>query len=429
MNGYIIKSIDAMEILDSRGFPTVRAFLTLESGVKAAASVPSGASTGSFEAVELRDGDKRRYLGKGVLKAVSNINNIIAKELIGFDVREQEKLDRRMIELDGTANKSKLGANAILAVSLAAAKAAAQNAGMPLYKYLGGNGAVTLPVPLCNVINGGQHASNNVDIQEFMLVPVDASSFAEGIRWIAETFQHLKKIIKARGMTTAVGDEGGFAPDLKDNEAALELLSEAVKAAGLEGKVKFALDAAASDWLNEGGNYVMPKKNTIYTKDEIIDYWEKLSSNYPVISIEDGANEEDFDTWIKLNKAIGKKIQLVGDDLFVTNTARLQKGIELQAANSILIKPNQIGNLTETKQAIELAKKAGYTAVMSHRSGETEDTVIADLAVGFSTEQIKTGSLSRSERTAKYNRLLEIERELGIQARYWGGNAFRTSKK
>ncbi|MFA5449493.1 MAG: phosphopyruvate hydratase [Clostridia bacterium] len=418
MNGAIIKKIEALEILDSRGFPTVRAKVTLENGIIGEASVPSGASTGTFEAVELRDGDKTRFFGKGVLKAVSNVNDIIAKDLVGVDAREQEKIDRRMIALDGTHNKGKLGANAILAVSLAVAHAAAASEGLPLYKYLGGDEAVTLPLPICNVINGGQHASNNVDIQEFMIAPTKAASFSEGIRWSAEVFQKLKSILTSKGLSTAVGDEGGFAPNLEDNEAALDLLNEAVKAAGYEGKIDFALDCAASEWLVENGDYVMPKQNITYNKEEIIEYWEKLVKEYPIISIEDGANEEDWETWVKLNAKLGKKVQLVGDDLFVTNSIRLQKGIDLKAANSILIKPNQIGSLTETLEAIKLAKSAGYTTIMSHRSGETEDTTIADLAVAFGTDMIKTGSLSRGERTAKYNRLLEIEKDLGKRAAF-----------
>lgn len=414
-----IKDVRAIEILDSRGFPTVRATVTLVDGAQGVASVPSGASTGTFEAVELRDGDSSRFGGKGVLKAVYNVNYVIAPALKGYSATDQSKIDGIMRELDGTHNKGQLGANAILSVSLATARAAAASTGLPLYKYLGGNKAVTLPVPICNVINGGLHASNNVDIQEFMIAPVGASSFSEGLRWSAEIFQTLKKILKKRDLSTAVGDEGGFAPDLASNEEALELLVEATAAAGYTDKVKFALDAASSDWSKSGG-YIMPKSARTFTVQSLIDYWQGIVSKFPVISIEDGLAEEDWQGWISLNKTMGHSIQLVGDDLFVTNTERLAKGIELAAANAILIKPNQIGTLTETAEAIMLAKKHGFNTIMSHRSGETEDTTIADLAVAYGTEQIKTGSLSRSERVAKYNRLLEIEAELGDKAEYRG---------
>jgi phosphopyruvate hydratase len=420
-----ITEIRAMEILDSRGFPTVRAFVTLNNGIKAKASVPSGASTGSFEAVELRDGDKIRYGGKGVLNAVKNVNEIIAPALKGRDPSNYVANDKIMFDLDGTPNKSKLGANAILSVSLAAAKAAAKCENLPLYKFIGGEKAVTLPTPICNVINGGAHATNNVDVQEFMIAPVGAKSFSEGLRFASETFQNLKRIIKNKGMPTAVGDEGGFAPDLATNEEALALLDEAVEAAGYTGRIKFALDPASTEWMGENGVYIMPKSDLKFTKNQLIDYWKDLVGKYPIISIEDGLNEEDWDTWVAFTKKTGKKIQIVGDDLFVTNTARIQKGIDMGAANSVLIKPNQIGSLSETEAAVRLAHKNGYTAIMSHRSGETEDTTIADLAVGLGTEQIKTGSLSRSERIAKYNRLLEIEAELGERAAYLGEKAFK----
>lgn len=420
-----IKEISSIEILDSRGFPTVRTTVTLESGAQGVASVPSGASTGSFEAVELRDNDRTRYGGKGVLKAVSNVNTVIAKALIGKDAGGQSQIDNIMIALDGTHNKGSLGANAILSVSLANAKAAANDAGLPLYKYLGGDKAVVLPVPICNVINGGQHASNNIDVQEFMIAPVGADRFSEGLRWCAEIFQTLKRLLSKQGLSIAVGDEGGFAPNLESNEKALELLVQAAQTAGYTNKVKFALDAAATDWRAQNGDYIMPKTQSRYSPKELIKYWQDIVSRYPVISIEDGLGEEDWDGWVSLNKELGGSIRLVGDDLFVTNPARLSKGIQLSAANAILIKPNQIGTLTETTEAIRLAKANGYTTVMSHRSGETEDTTIADLAVGLGTDQIKTGSLSRSERTAKYNRLLEIEQELAALAQYKGLSAFR----
>lgn len=423
-----IKQIKALEILDSRGFPTVRATVVLNNGAFGTASVPSGASTGTFEAVELRDNDSR-FGGKGVQRAVNNVNTEIASALIGKDARDQEELDNLMLKLDGTPNKARLGANAILSVSLAVARAAANSAGFPLYRYLGGDNAVRLPVPICNVINGGLHASNNVDVQEFMIAPSEAPSFGEGIRWAAEVFQKLKKILSKRGLSTAVGDEGGFAPNLASNEEALELLVEATREAGYEGKIKFALDAASTDWREADGGYIMPKSGRRFTSDTLIDYWKDMTDRFPVVSIEDGLNEEDWDGWINLTKALGGATQLVGDDLFVTNPLRLQKGIEIGAANAILIKPNQIGTLTETAEAIRLAKKHGYNTIMSHRSGETEDTTIADLAVAFSTDQIKTGSLSRSERTTKFNRLLEIEAELEGKARYMGSYAFAKKKQ
>lgn len=424
MKKSIITNIRAMEILDSRGVPTVKTTITLDSGIKACAAVPSGASTGAFEAVELRDNDKTRYLGKGVSKAVSNVNGEIAAEIVGLSAREQELIDEKMIMLDGTENKARLGANAILSVSLAAARAAAADRGEELFEYLGGKAAKILPVPMCNVINGGAHASNNLDIQEFMIVPIGALSFTDGIRKCAETFHHLKKLLLSKGLNVAVGDEGGFAPDLQNNVFALALISEAVALAGYQDDIKFALDAASTEWIAENGDYMLPKSKVRMTKQAMVDYWEGMISNYPIISIEDGANEEDWQLWQDLNKRLGKKVQLVGDDLFVTNTKRLKKGIELKAANSILIKPNQIGTLTETMRAIKMAKKAGFTTIMSHRSGETEDNIIADLAVGLETDQIKTGSMSRSERMSKYNRLLEIEQILGKNAVYRGAKAF-----
>jgi enolase len=419
---YEIENVAAMEILDSRGNPTVQAHVTLADGSTGTAAVPSGASTGTFEAVELRDGDTSRYQGKGVKKAVENVNTAIAGRLKGMDVRDQTGLDRTMIELDGTPNKAKLGANAILSVSLAAAKAAAAYEGMPLYRYIGGAAARTLPVPMMNILNGGAHASNNVDIQEFMVMPVGAPSFAEGLRWSAEVFHSLKKVLDGRGLSTAVGDEGGFAPNLKDDEDAIAAILEAIEKAGYHAGDQFriAMDPASSEWYEKDGSYLLPKKQKRMTTDELIEYWEKIASRYPIVSIEDGLAEEDWEGWKKLTEKLGKKIQLVGDDLFVTNTERLSKGIDIGAGNSILIKLNQIGSLTETIEAVQTAQRAGYTAVISHRSGETEDTTIADLAVALNAGQIKTGAPSRSERVAKYNRLLAIEHELG-QSAVWRG--------
>ncbi len=424
MKKSIITKISAIEILDSRGVPTLKTTVTLDSGIKASAAVPSGASTGSFEAVELRDNDKNRYFGKGVLHAVNNVNSEIAGEIIGMCAEEQELIDEKMIKLDATENKARLGANATLSVSLAAARAAAADRGEELYEYLGGKAAKTLPVPMCNVINGGAHASNNLDIQEFMIVPTGAKSFSDAIRKCAEVFQQLKKLLLSKGLSVAVGDEGGFAPDLQNNVFALALLSDAVSAVGYTDDIKFALDAATTEWITPGGDYLLPKSKVKMSKEAMVDYWEGMISNYPIISIEDGANEEDWQLWQALNSRLGKKVQLVGDDLFVTNTQRLKKGIQLKAANSILIKPNQIGTLSETISAIKMAKKAGFTTIMSHRSGETEDSIIADLSVGLGTDQIKTGSLSRSERMSKYNRLLEIELNLGAKGQYKGGKAF-----
>lgn len=423
MSNSTISSIKAIEILDSRGFPTLKTTVTLENGVSGSTCVPSGASTGKFEAVELRDGDNDRYLGKGVLKAIRNVNEHIQNELKGKEIENQELIDNLMIQLDGTENKARLGANAILSVSLAAIRAAAKYAKMPLYQYIGKDNNI-LPVPMCNVINGGAHASNNLDIQEFMIIPTVAKSFSEGLRMSVEVFHNLKKLLLKDKKSIAVGDEGGFAPDLASNDVALEFLNEAVHLSGYENSINYALDAAVSEWITPNGDYFLPKANVLMTKAELIEYWKGLVKKFPIISIEDGANEEDWQTWQMLNRQMGENIQLVGDDLFVTNTARLQKGITLKAANSILIKPNQIGTLTETINAINMAKRAGFTTVMSHRSGETEDAIIADLAVGLGTDQIKTGSLSRSERTSKYNRLLEIENELGERAVYKGENAF-----
>ena len=425
-NEYAIEKVESMEILDSRGNPTVRTEITLKGGAVGVAAVPSGASTGTFEAVELRDGDKTRYLGKGVLQAVQHVNTEIADHIQGRDVRDQCGIDGLMQELDGTENKARLGANAILSVSLAAAKAAACASHAPLYRYVGGCEARILPVPMMNILNGGAHASNNVDIQEFMVMPVGAPSFAEGLRWCAEVFHSLKKVLSGRGFSTAVGDEGGFAPDLKDDEDALEVILEAVDRAGYKPGEQFriAMDPASSEWYQGDGAYLLPKKQKHMTTDELIGFWERLASKYPIISLEDGLAEEDWDGWTELTRRLGKKIQLVGDDLFVTNTGRLKKGIELGAGNSILIKLNQIGSLTETLDAIRTAQRAGYTAVISHRSGETEDTTIADLAVAMNAGQIKTGAPSRSERVAKYNRLLSIERELGVSAQYRGLASF-----
>lgn len=421
-----IKSIFAREILDSRGNPTIETAVVLEGGAKGVAAVPSGASTGIFEAIELRDGDKSRYLGKGVLKAVKNVNTEVFSAMKGRDAAAYAENDEIMIKLDGTANKARLGANAILSVSLAAAKAAAASQNLPLYKFLSGN-ANGLPVPMCNVINGGAHASNTLDVQEFMIMPAGAPNFTEGIRWAAEVFHHLNKALKKRNMSVAVGDEGGYAPDLGSDDQALELLIEAIENAGYKaGKdIYIALDAAVSEWYTDKGDYFLPKKKISLTRAELVDYWAKLAAKYPIISLEDGMAEDDWEGWRALTEKLGKKVQLVGDDLFVTNTERLRRGIDSQAANAVLIKPNQIGTLTETINAIKMADKAGYASVISHRSGETEDTVIADLAVGLSVTQIKTGSLSRSERTAKYNRLLYIEYELGKKAVYPGKKAFR----
>lgn len=423
-----IEDVVARQILDSRGNPTVEVDVTLSCGVVGRAAVPSGASTGIFEALELRDGDKSKYLGKGVLKAVENVNKIIAPELIGKDASNQQEIDEFMLELDGTENKSKLGANAILGVSLAVAKAASMAFEMPLYRYLGGINAVTLPVPMMNIINGGAHADNNVDFQEFMIAPVGASCFQEAIRMGAEVFHNLKSVLKSRGMVTSVGDEGGFAPNLGSNEEALKVIVEAIEKAGYTTEqVKICLDVASSEFY-ENGVYNLEGEGKKLSREEMVSFLENWVNNYPIISIEDGMAEEDWEGWKMLTDRIGDKCQLVGDDLFVTNTKRLAKGIEKETANSILIKVNQIGSLTETLQAISMAHEAGYTAISSHRSGETEDTFIADLAVATNCGQIKTGSASRSDRIAKYNQLIRIEQELGSAAKYLGLKAFNGQK-
>ena len=422
----LIETVHAREILDSRGNPTVEAEVILEDGTTGRAAVPSGASTGENEAVELRDGDAGRYLGKGVLKAVENVNEKISYELEGLDALDQTLIDETLIKLDGTENKSNLGANALLAVSMATARAGAAFQEMPLYRYIGGTNAKTLPVPMMNIINGGAHADNNVDFQEFMIVPVGAEAFSEALRAGAEIFHNLKSVLKAKGLATSVGDEGGFAPNLKSNEEAIETILEAIDKAGYKAgeDVLIALDPAASEFY-DGKNYVFKKSDKReLSSDEMIAYWTDWTEKYPIISIEDGLAESDWDGWTKITTNIGKKIQLVGDDLFVTNTKFLQKGIDLGAANSILIKVNQIGTLTETLDAIELAKTNRMTVVISHRSGETEDSFIADLAVATNAGQIKTGSLSRSDRIAKYNQLLRIEEDLDSSARYLGRKAF-----
>lgn len=423
---YQIKDITGREILDSRANPTVEAEILLENGVVARAAVPSGASTGQFEALELRDKDPARFGGKGVQKAVANINTVIRDRLIGMDVSDIAAIDAAMLALDGTKEKSGLGANAILAVSLAAAQAAARAQNVPLYRFLGGAAADTLPVPMMNILNGGAHATNNVDIQEFMIMPVGAPSFREGLRWCTEVFHALAAILKKEGLSTAVGDEGGFAPNLKDDEEAVQYLLRAIEAAGYKPYDDFvlAIDAASSEWKSKDGGYLLPKSRKTFTSDELIAFWENLVSKYPIRSIEDGLDEEDWEGWKKLTAHLGGKVQLVGDDLFVTNTERLQKGIQNGCGNSILIKLNQIGSLTETLNAIKMAHSAGYTAIVSHRSGETEDTTIADLAVAMNAGQIKTGAPSRSERVAKYNQLLRIEEQLGKSARYPGKACF-----
>ena len=426
-----IASVWAREILDSRGNPTIEVEVSLDSGHVGRAAVPSGASTGTREALELRDGDKARYKGKGVSKAVENVNTEIAEAIVGLDALRQVQVDNTMLDLDGTDNKSRLGANAILGVSLAVARAAADYFGMPLYRYIGGANAKTLPVPMMNIINGGAHANNNLDLQEFMIIPVGAPSFREALRYGAETFHALKKIINSRGMSTAVGDEGGFAPKCESHEEAIELILEAIKAAGFEaGKdIMIGLDCASSEFF-EDGKYVMKKSSgKALTAEEWIAVLEDWVNKYPIISIEDGMAEGDWEGWAKLTAALGKRVQLVGDDLFVTNPAILKEGIEKGVANSILIKVNQIGTLTETFEAIEMAKRAGYTAVVSHRSGETEDSTIADIAVGLNAGQIKTGSMSRSDRMAKYNQLLRIEEHLAEVAQYPGRDAFYCLRK
>jgi enolase len=420
-----IVDVVAREILDSRGNPTVEADVLLESGVMGRAAVPSGASTGTREAIELRDGEARRYGGKGVLKAVENVNTEISEAIVGLDASEQTFIDKTLIDLDGSDNKSRLGANAMLAVSMAVAKAAAEESGLPLYRYFGGSGAMRMPVPMMNVVNGGAHANNTLDMQEFMIVPVGQQSFREALRCGAEIFQKLKSIIDARGMSTAVGDEGGFAPDLPTHAAALDMIVEAIGKAGYSAgqDVMLALDCAASEFYKDGA-YVLESENKKLSSAQFCDYLSDLAGRYPIVSIEDGMAENDWEGWKLLTGRLGRKLQLVGDDIFVTNPAILREGIQQGVANAILIKVNQIGTLTETFAAIELAKRAGYGTVISHRSGETEDTTIADIAVGTNALQIKTGSLSRSDRVAKYNQLLRIEEDLGDSVSYPGREAF-----
>ncbi|MDZ4168606.1 MAG: phosphopyruvate hydratase [Coriobacteriia bacterium] len=422
-----IVDVYAREILDSRGNPTVEVEIVLDDGSFGRAAVPSGASTGAFEAVELRDGDATRYLGKGVRNAVDNVNGPIAEEIIGMDATDQRGIDMLMLELDGSANKGTLGANAILGASLACARAAAESTELTLYSYIGGANAHVLPVPMMNILNGGAHADNNVDLQEFMVMPVGAPTFAEGLRWCAEIYHTLKGVLKARGLSTSVGDEGGFAPNLESNEAALAVVVEAVEKAGyVPGEqIMIALDPAMTEIYDAArGIYTLAGEGRELTSAEMVDFWDDLVSRYPIISLEDGMAEEDWDGWKLLTERLGNKIQLVGDDLFVTNTERLKKGIEMGVANSILIKVNQIGSLTETLDCIEMAKQAGYTCVISHRSGETEDTTIADLAVATNAGQIKTGAPARSDRVAKYNRLIRIEEELAESGTYPGRDAF-----
>jgi len=421
----IIEHIAGREVLDSRGNPTIEVEVILESGATGRAMVPSGASTGAFEAVELRDGEAR-YLGKGVLDAVAHVDDEIYDALVGFDALDQRDIDRVLLELDGTDNKSRLGANAILGVSLAVARAAADDLAVPLYRYVGGVNAHVLPVPMMNVLNGGEHADNNVDIQEFMIMPVGAASFSEALRWGAETYHVLKKVLHDRNLSTAIGDEGGFAPNLASNEDAVKLLLEAIEKAGFTPgtDIAIALDAASTEFYKDG-NYVLAGEGRSLNPAEMVGYLQELVSKYPIVSIEDGMAEEDWDGWSKLTAAIGDKVQLVGDDLFVTNVERLSRGIEAGVANSILVKVNQIGSLTETLESVAMATRAGYTAVMSHRSGETEDTTIADLAVATNCGQIKTGAPARSDRVAKYNQLLRIEDDLGDAAAYWGAAAIK----
>ncbi|MBR4342969.1 MAG: phosphopyruvate hydratase [Lachnospiraceae bacterium] len=432
MANLTIEKVIGREILDSRGNPTVEAEITLADGTVATGTAPSGASTGEFEALELRDGDKSRYLGKGVTKAVQNINTIINDAICGIDASDTYAVDGAMIKADGTKDKSKLGANAILAVSIAAARAASKSLGIPLYRFLGGAAGNRLPVPMMNILNGGAHATNTVDTQEFMIMPVGAPTFKEALRWCAEVFHALAKILKGKGLATSVGDEGGFAPNLSSDEETIETILEAVKAAGYEPGKDFmiAMDAASSEWKSEKGKgfYKQPKSGKEFTADELIAHWESLIDKYPIISIEDGLDEEDWEGWQRMTAKLGSKVQLVGDDLFVTNTERLAKGISLGAANSILIKLNQIGSVSETLEAIKMAHNAGYTAISSHRSGETADTTIADLAVALNTCQIKTGAPSRSERVAKYNQLLRIEEQLGASAVYPKMDAFHVKK-
>ncbi|MBP1765174.1 MAG: eno 2 [Firmicutes bacterium] len=424
-----ITDIFAREILDSRGNPTVEVDVVLEDGTLGRAAVPSGASTGIYEAIELRDGDSNRYLGKGVLQAVENVNTVIAPEIVGMDALDQVGIDRAMLEIDGTMNKEKLGANAILGVSMAVAKAAAASLAMPLYQYLGGFNAKELPVPMMNILNGGQHADNNVDIQEFMIMPVGAESFAGALRMNTEIYHSLKKVLKGRGLSTAIGDEGGFAPNLSSNEEAFQVIIEAIKKAGYQpGKQVFlAVDAAASSFY-EDGKYNLAGEGIIKSAEEMVDYYEEMVNKYPIISIEDGLAEDDWDGWALMTERLGSRIQIVGDDLFVTNTERLRQGIANKTANSILIKVNQIGTLTETFDTMEMAKRAGYTCVVSHRSGETEDATIADIVVAVNAGQIKSGAPARTDRVAKYNQLLRIEEELGDMAQYRGLEVFYNIK-
>ncbi|MFH2066077.1 MAG: phosphopyruvate hydratase [Pseudomonadota bacterium] len=414
-----IIDVKAREILDSRGNPTVEVDIITSSGSVGRAAVPSGASTGTREALELRDKDKKRFLGKGVTKAVDNVNNVIAPEILGMDAASQETVDKLMMEIDGSSNKSKLGANAILGVSMAVARAAAETIGLPLYRYIGGINARYLPLPMMNIVNGGEHAANNLDIQEFMIIPVGAKNICEAVRMGAETFHNLSKLLKGKGLSTAVGDEGGFAPDLESNEAAIQLIMEAIQSAGYTpGKdIGLGMDAAASEFFKDGKYRLQSEKKSL-TADQMIDYYEKLIEKYPILSIEDGLAEQDWDNWAKMSDRLGASIQIVGDDIFVTNPEIFKKGIESGIGNSILIKLNQIGTVTETLDAIEMAKHAGYTTVISHRSGETEDTFISDLVVGVGGGQIKTGSMSRSDRVAKYNQLIRIEEELGDAAKF-----------
>lgn len=431
-NFLAIEKVIGREIIDSRGNPTVEAEVYLLDGTVGRGAAPSGASTGEFEALELRDGDKSRFGGKGVTKAVENINTVISDALTGVDASDIYAVDAAMIAADGTKDKSNLGANAILAVSIASACAAANALAIPLYRFLGGVNGNRLPVPMMNILNGGAHAANTVDVQEFMIMPVGAPSFKEALRWCAEVFHALAALLKSKGLATSVGDEGGFAPDLASDEEAIQYILDAVKDAGYEPGKDFmiAMDAASSEWKGERkGEYVLPKAGTKFTSEELIEHWKKLVDKYPIISIEDALDEEDWEGWQKLTAELGNKVQLVGDDLFVTNTERLSKGIELGCGNSILIKLNQIGSVSETLEAIKMAHKAGYTAISSHRSGETEDTTIADLAVALNTCQIKTGAPSRSERVAKYNQLLRIEEELGASAVYPGKAAFNVKNR
>ena len=431
MNFLEIEKVVGREIMDSRGNPTVEAEVTLADGTVGRGAAPSGASTGEFETLELRDGDKGRYLGKGVTKAVENINTAISQAIVGLDASDIYAVDKAMIEADGTKDKSNLGANAILAVSIATARAASIALEMPLYRFLGGISGNRLPVPMMNILNGGAHAANTVDVQEFMIMPVGAPSFKEALRWCAEVFHALAALLKAEGLATSVGDEGGFAPNLASDEEAIEYILKAIEKAGyVPGKdFMLAMDAASSEWKGEKkGEYILPKAGTKFTSETLIEHWKKLVDKYPIISIEDALDEEDWEGWQLLTKELGGKVQLVGDDLFVTNTERLKKGIELGCGNSILIKLNQIGSVSETLEAIKMAHKAGYTAISSHRSGETEDTTIADLAVALNTCQIKTGAPSRTERVAKYNQLLRIEEELGASAVYPGTGAFNVKR-